>query len=285
MRLALLPTDLFFFPSFLLLFNFQLIPSLNICTISELSPELEMPPQTAEDLINITGPPEPEMLGKPTLKMKPKQQRRQSGLMRIVSSLFESLIRVLNINWLLGLFGLALVKLEENADEIPLNKRKNEDLLVENEMKRLKSEAGCGDDEEEKLELLRNKSSLITDFTNKLWNLTPNINFSEDAEVETFLPAPKKVITPTKSFDNLVNLGLNEPEAFFPADQPDLESEEPDVVVEEEVVNYNAEASYRVLVNNTRNLQAEIPESTEEQTVEAAVQLDTNFKVTILYFL
>ena len=238
-----------------------------------------MPPQTAEDLINITGPPEPEMLGKPTLKMKPKQQRRQSGLMRIVSSLFESLIRVLNINWLLGLFGLALVKLEENADEIPLNKRKNEDLLVENEMKRLKSEAGCDDDEEEKKQLLKNKASLITDFTNKLWNLTPNINFSEDAEVETFLPAPKKVITPTKSFDNLVNLGLNEPEAFFPADQPDLESEEPDVVVEEEVVNYNAEASYRVLVNNTRNLQAEIPESTEEQTVEAAVELDTNFKV------
>ena len=48
----------------------------------------------------------------------------------------------------------------------------------------------------------------------------------------------------------------------------DLESEEPDVVVEEEV-----------LVNNTRNL------STQEQTVETVetvVQLDTNFKV--IYF-
>lgn len=146
-------------------------------------------------------------------------------------------------------------------------------------MKRLKSEAGCGDDDEEKLEQLKNKSSLITDFTNKLWNLTPNINFSEDAEVETFLPAPKKVITPTKSFDNLVNLGLSEPETVA-ADQPDLEGEEPDVVVEEEVVvNYNAEASYRVQVNNMRNLQAEQPGSTEQQTVEPAVTLDTNFMV------
>ena len=54
----------------------------------------------------------------------------------------------------------------------------------------------------------------------------------------------------------------------------DLESEEPDVVVEEEV-----------LVNNTRILQAEIPESTEEQTVEAAVELDTNFKVTTYIFI
>ena len=257
-----------------------------------------MPPQTTEDLINITGPLEPETT-KPTLKMKPKQERRQSDLMRVVSYLFESLIRVLNINWLLGLFGLALVKLEENADESSLNKRKNEDLLVESEMKRLKSEAGCGDDEEEKLELLKNKSSLITDFTNKLWNLTPNINFSEDAEVETFLPAPKKVITPTKSFDNLLNLGLSEPETVT-VEQPDLEEEEPDVVVEEEVVvNYNAEASYRVQVNisyssnllifrdvmqvnNMRNLQAEQPGSTEQQTVEPAVTLDTNFKVTIL---
>ena len=50
----------------------------------------------------------------------------------------------------------------------------------------------------------------------------------------------------------------------------DLESEEPDVVVEEEV-----------LVNNTRNL------STQEQTVETVetvVQLDTNFKVILNIF-
>ena len=138
----------------------------------------------------------------------------------------------------------------DNADEIPLNKRKNEDL-VENEMKRLKSERGCDDDEEIKMAQMRNKSNLITDFTNKLWNLTPNINFSEDSEVETFLTAPKKVITPTKSFDNLLNLGLSEPETG-PVDLPDLEGEETDVTEEvedvEEIINYNAEASYRVQV-------------------------------------
>lgn len=219
-----------------------------------------MPPQTTEDLINITGPLEPERLGKPAVKMNPKGQPRQSGLMRIV-------------NWLLGLFGLVLLKLDENADEIPLNKRKNEDLLVENEMKRLKSESGCDDDEEKKKQLLlQNKSSLITDFTNKLWNLTPNINFSEDTEVETFLPAPKKVITPTKSFDNLVNLGLSETETG-PADQPDMEGEEEE---EQQKVNYNAEASYRVQVTNMRDQQAEKPESVSETVLEP----DTKLKVT-----
>ena len=235
-----------------------------------------MPPQTTEDLINITGPSEPERLGKPPVKMNPKGQPRQSGLVRVVSYLFDSLIRVLSINWLLGFFGLALVKLDENADEIHLNKRKNEDLLVENEMKRLKSEAGCDDDEEGKKQLLKNKSSLITDFTNKLWNLTPNINFSEDTEVETFLPAPKKVITPSESFDNLVSLGLSETETG-PADQPDMEG---DVMVEEEEkVNYNAEASYRVQVTNIRDHQAEKRESVEPEPV---LDRDTNFTVTIL---
>ena len=233
-----------------------------------------MPPQTTEDLTNITGPLEPERLGKPAVKMNPKGQPRQSGLVRVVSYLFGWLIRVLSINWLLGLFGLTLVKLDENADEIPLNKRKNEDLLVKNEMKRLKSEAGCDDDEEIKKQLLlKNKSSLITDFTNKLWNLTPNINFSEETEVETFLPAPRKVITPTKSFDNLVNLGLSETETG-PANQPDMEGEE-----EEPKVNYNAEASYRVQVTNMRDQQAEKPESVKSETV---LEPDTSFKVKIL---
>ena len=213
-----------------------------------------MPPQTTEDLITIMGPPETELLAKPMMKMSPTCEGRQSqsGLMRIVSHLFECLIRYLNINWLLGFFGLALVKLEENGEEIHLNKRKNEDPLVKNEMKRLKSEAGCNDAEEEKMALLKNKSSLITDFTNKLWNQTPNINFSEDAEVETFLPAPKKVITPTKSFDNLVNVGLNEP-VDGPGEQPVLEEEDTDVTEDveeieeiEEVMNYKAEASYKV---------------------------------------
>jgi len=247
-----------------------------------------MPPQTTEDLINITGPLEPERLGKPAVKMNPKGQPSQSGLVRVLSYLFESLIRVLSLNWLLGLFGLALVKLDENAEEIPLNKRKNEDLLVENEMKRLKSEAGGDDDEEKKKQLLlKNKSSLITDFTNKLWNLTPNINFSEDTEVETFLPLPapipKKVITPSESFDNLLDLGLSETETG-PADQPDMEGEETDVssvIVEEEEeeqkVNYNAEASYRVQVINMRDHQAEKPESVESETV---LKRDPNFKVT-----
>ena len=211
-----------------------------------------MPPQTTEDLTSITGLAEPETLVKPMTKMNPKGQPmpRMSGLRKVVSNLFERIIRFLNINWILGFVGLKLVKLEENADDIPLNKRKNEDLLVENEMKRLKSEAGCDDDEEEKKQLLKNKASLITDFTNKLWNLTPNINFSEDAEVETFQSAPKKVITPTKSFDNLLNCGLSETETG-PADQPDMEGEETDVMEEvEEVVSYNAEASYRVQVTN-----------------------------------
>ena len=212
-----------------------------------------MPPQTTEDLTTIMGFPETEMLTKPMMKKSPTCEGRQQqpGLMRIVSTLFESLIRYLNINWLLGFLGLALVKLEEDGEEIHLNKRKNEDLLVENEMKRLKSEAGCDEDEEEKKQLLKNKASLITDFTNKLWNLTPNINFSEDSEVETFQSAPKKVITPTKSFDNLLNLGLSEPETG-PVDLPDLEGEETDVTEEvedvEEIINYNAEASYRVQV-------------------------------------
>ena len=216
-----------------------------------------MPPQTTEDLTNITVPPEPQSLGKPMLKMNPTRHQqqhqpppRQSGLMRVVSYLFGSLIRLLNINWLLGLFGLALVELD-TAEEIPLNKRKNEDL-VENEMKRLKSERECDDDQESKMAMLKDKSNLITDFTNKLWNLTPDINFSEDADVETFLPGPRKVITPTKSFDNLVNFGLNEP-ADGPGDQRVLEEEDTDVREDveeieeiEEVINYKAEASYKV---------------------------------------
>ena len=213
-----------------------------------------MPPQTTEDLTTIMAPTETEMLTKPMMKKSPRCEGRQQqpGLMRIVSTLFEWLIRFLNINWLLGFLGLALVKLEEDGEEIHLNKRKNEDLLVENEMKRLKSEAGCDDAEEEEMALLENKSSMITDVTSKLWNLTPNINFSEDAEVETLLPAPKKVITPTKSFDNLVNFGLNDP-ADGPGEQPVLEEEDTDVMetVEEieeidEVINYKAEASYKV---------------------------------------
>ena len=209
-----------------------------------------MPPQTTEDLTTIMAPTETEMLTKPMMKKSPTCEGRQQqpGLMRIVSTLFESLIRFLNINWLLGFLGLALVKLEEDGEEIHLNKRKNEDLLVENEMKRLKSEAGCDDAEEEE----KNKSSMITDFTSKLWNMTPNINFSEDAEVETLLPAPRKVITPTKSFDNLVNFGLNEP-GDDPGEQPVLEEEDTDVMEDEEeieeieeVINYKAEASYKV---------------------------------------
>ena len=70
--------------------------------------------------------------------------------------------------------------------------------------------------------------------------------------METFLPAPKKVITPTKSFDNLVNVGLNEP-VDGPGEQPVLEEEDTDVMEDveeieeiEEVINYKAEASYKV---------------------------------------
>ena len=245
-----------------------------------------MPPQTTEDLINITGPPEPQSLGKPMLKMNPTRHQqqhqpppRQSGLMRVVSYLFGSLIRLLNINWLLGLFGLALVELD-TAEEIPLNKRKNEDL-VENEMKRLKSERECDDDQESKMAMLKDKSNLITDFTNKLWNLTPDINFSEDADVETFLPGPRKVITPTKSFDNLLNFEFSEAETgSADHDLPKLEGEETDLIEEveevEEIISYNAEASYRVQVTNTLKM-LQIPSNSNSTTqVTATAMQETN---------
>merc|ERR1719192_1791803 len=165
--------------------------------------------------------------------------------------------------------------------------------------------------------MLKDKSNLITDFTNKLWNLTPDINFSEDADVETFLPAPRKVITPTKSFDNLLNFEFSEAETgSADHDLPKLEGEETDLIEDleevEEIINYNAEASYRVqvtatamqetnhqpepekaeseeqetvldqLINGTSKLEAEKADYEEPEVVEIVLDPETVFKVTNL---
>jgi len=205
------------------------------------------------------------------------RQRRPSGVMRNVSTLLSCVMfRLLNVNWFLGFVGLELVKLEETEEEMTIRKRKNEDL-VENEMKRLKSERSPQGkvEEEQRTEMLGIKTNLIQDFKMKLWNLSPIINFSKEAEdealstpsmnvitpsesfeadvksssnspidviipsdtvddeVETILNSPLRVITPSKSFDNI--LDLSEAETFG-EDQSEVE----------EVINYNAVATYKV---------------------------------------
>jgi len=231
-----------------------------------------MPPQTEREFFNFSKAGETENVGKVPLMVTSKRQRRQSMMRSLSSLIFSLMFRVLNINWFLGFFGLVLVKLEEN-DDVSINKRKNEDL-IENEMKRLKSEAN-GQDDENQMEdrLLTVRSSLIQDFKKKLWNLTPVINFSKDTEDvdETFENSPKKVITPTRSFDNL--LELSEAESFA-GDHNELE--ELETGHEEEVgqvTSYTAEATYHRVERAVCTVSEEqVEESQEPQAAEVTEQ-------------
>ena len=211
-----------------------------------------------------------------------------TSLIRLLQSfLFKIanfLVNLVGINWLFGLFGLALKPIDERRypkeddfDEdmhaVKENKRNHavmsEDFdFKENSTKRCKPD----DDEKSASEnddfglykkpVDDDRAKAISDFQNRLWNLKPDLNFVEkntvqvvsfdeegdsirnlkvtidETEKDKFASKPirdeiyKKVIKPSESFDDVLNMSEDVSEIPTGDEFSDVIS---DIVVEEDV--------------------------------------------------
>ena len=106
---------------------------------------------------------------------------------------------VLNVNFFLSYFGLSLETLEEDQEKKMLEQETKRKIEAEEVSERkkikpseelnIKSEDSKGDEEER------------PGSRQKLWNLTPEINFTESLKMQVNFSGPKKYITPTESFE------------------------------------------------------------------------------------
>lgn len=106
---------------------------------------------------------------------------------------------VLNVNFFLSYFGLSLETLEEDQEKKMLEQETKRKIEAEEVSERkkikpseelnIKSEDSKGDEEER------------PGSRQKLWNLTPEINFTESLKMKVNFSGPKKYITPTESFE------------------------------------------------------------------------------------
>ena len=106
---------------------------------------------------------------------------------------------VLNVNFFLSYFGLSLETLEGDQEKKMLEQETKRKIEAEEVSERkkikpseelnIKSEDSKGDEEER------------PGSRQKLWNLTPEINFTESLKMQVNFSGPKKYITPTESFE------------------------------------------------------------------------------------
>ena len=112
------------------------------------------------------------------------------------------LIDVLNVNRYLGIFGLALETLDGNG-----NKDAEEQLELETKRKIGADDAGQRKKIKPSLDLADMEIESDDDddvnpgVGQRLWNLNPDINFTENLEMKIQFSAPKKYIAPTESFE------------------------------------------------------------------------------------
>jgi len=238
-----------------------------------------MPPQTKGEFFSFPTVREPEIGDCGPRVARTEGRRKEGGWPGTLCNLvFSFIFRVININWFLSFLGLKLVKVEDH--EVIGGKRKNEDL-IENEMKKLKCEISrekCSEDENPREKRLKEvRSSLIQDLTSKLWNMTPVINFANPEEVEPPINSPKTVITPTRSFDSLLNLSEQESLAGDNADEREDNSEFEEL---KEVINYKAEASYRVKRSSSPSIEhVGIPTETTEYRTDSPGSVEVGIEI------
>jgi len=236
-----------------------------------------MPPQTKGEFFSFPTVREAEKGDSGPSVARTELRRIERGWPGSLCNLiFSFLFRVININWFLSFLGLRLVKVEDQ--EVIAGKRKNEDL-IENEMKKLKCDVPrekCSEDENLREKRLKG-SSLIQDLTLKLWNMTPVINFATPDEDESLINSPKKVITPTRSFDSLLNLSEQESLAGDNADEREDNSEFEEL---KEVINYKAEATYSVRSSSSPSIEhVGIPTETSEYRTDSPGSVEVGIEI------
>ena len=122
------------------------------------------------------------------------------------------LFDVLNVNYFLGYLGLALETIEEDQQQENLEletKRKIEAEEVRQRKKIKPSEDLANIESEE----ARDEEEERPGSRQKLWNLKPEINFTESLQMKVNFSGPKKYIAPTESFEGDILKDVNDVDA------------------------------------------------------------------------
>ena len=114
---------------------------------------------------------------------------------------------VLNVNFFLSYLGLSLETLEEDQKEMQEQEtkrkieaeevRERKKIKPSEDVANIKGEDSKGEEEER------------PGSRQKLWNLTPEINFTESLKMKVNFSGPKKYITPTESFEGDILKDVN----------------------------------------------------------------------------
>ena len=111
------------------------------------------------------------------------------------------LIDVLNVNRYLGIFGLALETLDANGnndaeEQLELETKRKIGADDVGQRKKIKPSLDLADMEIES----DDDDDVNPGVGQRLWNLNPDTNFTENLDIKIQFSAPKKYIAPTESF-------------------------------------------------------------------------------------
>jgi len=114
---------------------------------------------------------------------------------------------VLNVNFFLGYLGLSLETLEEDQKEMQEQETKRK--IEAEEVRERKKIKPSEDVANVKSEDSKDEEEERPGSRQKLWNLTPEINFTESLKMKVNFSGPKKYITPTESFEGDILKDVN----------------------------------------------------------------------------
>ena len=120
------------------------------------------------------------------------------------------LFDVLNVNFFLGYLGLALETLEEDQEELQLESKRKIEAEEVRQRKKIKPSEDLANMEGEEI---RDEEEERPGSRQKIWNLRPEINFTESLKMEVNFSGPKKYIAPTESFEGDILKDVNDVEA------------------------------------------------------------------------
>jgi len=121
------------------------------------------------------------------------------------------LFDVLNVNYFLGYLGLALETLEEDRQQsLELETKRKIEAEEVRQRKKIKPSEDLANIESEEA---RDEEEERPGSRQKLWNLKPEINFTESLQVKVNFSGPKKYIAPTESFEGDIFKDVNDVDA------------------------------------------------------------------------
>ena len=121
------------------------------------------------------------------------------------------LFDVLNVNYFLGYLGLALETLEEDRQQsLELETKRKIEAEEVRQRKKIKPSEDLANIESEEA---RDEEEERPGSRQKLWNLKPEINFTESLQVKVNFSGPKKYIAPTESFEGDILKDVNDVDA------------------------------------------------------------------------